>query len=782
MKERKYKNNYIETDRKTRVKMYKSGKQWVSSLISNIGLTKIFKGIADKNVVVRQEVLQKSDTDSDSLLDSKTEKLIKGAAAAGTLAGGVFVTQGIASADQVNKALELQTDQNELLANAETVTIEGTSTSETDSTSLSTSESTSASVAGSTSASLSASESTSNVVSESLSTSESATVQSSNSETTSVSTSESTSAVSESTSTSNVSESTVQSQVSESTSVSTSEVGSLSESTSETAVTGSETQVKNNEKTYEVISGLTYEVTTAADGTKNYRLTSIMPRPEWQGMTFAEAGITGSGFRSVTNGTKTTFNSDDFLKSTVYEWSGGNGKFSNTMTGLSAVYDAATKTINWTVTYDPSSVLSSANWKKNGAYMGLWIDTTQDSRLGKPTNVKVDGSSTRAVTFSEAYSKGATNAARANKNGTEYVSQNPLSMGAHKFTFTTTFNGTPADLGSLKIGLVTASATATNRTVSPYMYETGAVTMSGRYNNDPNDKSLPKKVYISAAETTTAVSGIDIGGIKESALPKVKYSISGTVYEDADRNGIRNEGEQVKSGVTVVLKNSVGTEIARTTTDTNGGYTFSNQVSGNYTVSVIPPAGYTVIGNSYFNTSGNASVTLNDSNLTNVDVGLYNSASESTSLSQSQSTAQSQSASRSLSASQSESTSRSLSTEQSQSTSRSLSTSQSQSASRSLSISQSASRSLSTEQSQSTSRSLSTSQSQSASRSLSESQSASRSLSTEQSQSTSRSLSTSQSQSASRSLSMSQSASRSLSTEQSQSTSRSLSTSQSQSA
>lgn len=59
MKERKYKNNYIETDRKTRVKMYKSGKQWVSSLISNIGLTKIFKGIADKNVVVDQEIFQK---------------------------------------------------------------------------------------------------------------------------------------------------------------------------------------------------------------------------------------------------------------------------------------------------------------------------------------------------------------------------------------------------------------------------------------------------------------------------------------------------------------------------------------------------------------------------------------------------------------------------------------------------------------------------------------------------------------------------------------------------
>ena len=90
MKERKYKNNYIETDRKTRVKMYKSGKQWVSSLISNIGLTKIFKGIADKNVVVDQEIFQKNNVEDDSLLDSKTEKLIKGAATVGTLAGGVF--------------------------------------------------------------------------------------------------------------------------------------------------------------------------------------------------------------------------------------------------------------------------------------------------------------------------------------------------------------------------------------------------------------------------------------------------------------------------------------------------------------------------------------------------------------------------------------------------------------------------------------------------------------------------------------------------------------------
>ncbi len=216
------------------------------------------------------------------------------------------------------------------------------------------------------------------------------------------------------------------------------------------------------------------------------------------------------------------------------------------------------------------------------------------------------------------------------------------------------------------------------------MYDSGSSTMSGRYTKEGDTL---KTVYISGAETTTAVSGIYIGGIKDASVPKVTYSISGTVYEDTDKNGIRNAQEQAKSGVTVVLKNSKGNEIARTTTDANGGYVFTERGSGNYTITVIPPVGYTVVGNSYFNTSGNANVTVSDSNLTNIDVGLYNSASESTSISRSQSI------SGSLSTSQSQSASRSLSTSQSQSVSNSLSTSRSQSASRSLSASQSQSES-----------------------------------------------------------------------------------------
>lgn len=639
MKERKYKNNYIETDRKTRVKMYKSGKQWVSSLISNIGLTKIFKGIADKNVVVDQEIFQKNDVENDSLLDSKTEKLIKGAATVGTLAGGVFVTQGVVSADQVEKALELQTDQADILANAETVTLESTSSSDT--TSVSNSASVSEEISTSESLSMSASASTSTSLSSSMSLSENMNSETSESTTTASSESEVTSnSGSESTSVSDVSESNTQSTSNENRSTSTSESESLIEnnSLSLNSTENNSTEISDTaEKAYEVGSdGWLYEVTTAADGTKNYRMTSILPRPEWEGMSFAELGITGSSFRSVTNGTKTTFTLNDFA-GTRLGWSGGNKQFADVMKSVTAVYDATTKTISWTVVYDASSVLTGTQFKNYGAYTGLWINTDADPNLGAPTEVKIDGQNTRKVTRAESLAHGATNAGRASSSGAEYVSLNVSKpLRSHTFTFKTAFTGSVADLANLKIGLVGASASGNPKTSSTaqYMYDSGSSTLSGRYSKEGDTLNT---VYISGAETTTAVGGVYIGGIKDASVPKVTYSISGTVYEDTDKNGIRNAQEQAKSGVTVVLKNSNGNEVARTTTDANGGYVFTERGSGNYTITVLPPTGYTVVGNSYFNTSGNANVTVSDSNLTNVDVGLYNSASESTSISQSQS-------------------------------------------------------------------------------------------------------------------------------------------------
>src|SRR5205814_2512277 len=73
-----------------------------------------------------------------------------------------------------------------------------------------------------------------------------------------------------------------------------------------------------------------------------------------------------------------------------------------------------------------------------------------------------------------------------------------------------------------------------------------------------------------------------------------RVSISGTAFDDDNKNGVFDSFEHGMSGVTVRLKDSSGAVIATDTSDVNGFYSF-NQFdiggTGNFTVQVIPPAG-----------------------------------------------------------------------------------------------------------------------------------------------------------------------------------------------
>ena len=63
--------------------------------------------------------------------------------------------------------------------------------------------------------------------------------------------------------------------------------------------------------------------------------------------------------------------------------------------------------------------------------------------------------------------------------------------------------------------------------------------------------------------------------------------ITGTVFEDANANGIWESGIDIPFPAhTVTLKDSTNTIVATTTTDTNGGYAFPITVNGTYTVEV----------------------------------------------------------------------------------------------------------------------------------------------------------------------------------------------------
>ena len=138
MKFRRNKKDFFEfeNDRKTHVKLYKAGKQWVSSLISSIGLIRVFKGRLDKSAINTQLVSKEKDKKSEDKLSSDgITAALKGAAALGAVAGGTVLTANTALADTK------QLDSNQNLVNKETVNLSSGSGSSSVSDSLSTSES-----------------------------------------------------------------------------------------------------------------------------------------------------------------------------------------------------------------------------------------------------------------------------------------------------------------------------------------------------------------------------------------------------------------------------------------------------------------------------------------------------------------------------------------------------------------------------------------------------------------------------------------------------------------
>jgi large repetitive protein len=67
-------------------------------------------------------------------------------------------------------------------------------------------------------------------------------------------------------------------------------------------------------------------------------------------------------------------------------------------------------------------------------------------------------------------------------------------------------------------------------------------------------------------------------------------AISGTVFVDADNDGIRDAGELPISGTTIELKNSSGATVATTQTLADGSYRFDDVLAGTYRVVETQPA------------------------------------------------------------------------------------------------------------------------------------------------------------------------------------------------
>ena len=102
---------------------------------------------------------------------------------------------------------------------------------------------------------------------------------------------------------------------------------------------------------------------------------------------------------------------------------------------------------------------------------------------------------------------------------------------------------------------------------------------------------IPTQAYTGRGETQAAVTitdasvqGVDFGLVAPA-------TIGDRVWNDEDGNGVDN-GEPGVPGVTVILTDASGVEVARTTTDANGNYRFTGLIPGTYTVDIEVPAGF----------------------------------------------------------------------------------------------------------------------------------------------------------------------------------------------
>ncbi|SHM88282.1 accessory Sec-dependent serine-rich glycoprotein adhesin, partial [Streptococcus salivarius] len=218
---RRNEGEFRETDRVTRFKLIKSGKNWLRAATSNFGLFKVVKGGADAPSVTVQNVEEKS-----SLLSGTA--LLKGIAAAGAVAGGAVATYTAQAEETTASALESQaTTNHDIIANSDSVALSAAPVSETvasEAPASASQESTSSSVdaQASTDASVSVSQSVSAELSQ---------------------------AISESVSLSKVNSTSESQSHTESNSGSHSESTSASESATSTAATASETATQEDEKT-----------------------------------------------------------------------------------------------------------------------------------------------------------------------------------------------------------------------------------------------------------------------------------------------------------------------------------------------------------------------------------------------------------------------------------------------------------------------------------------------------------------------------------------------------
>src|SRR6266545_467947 len=150
-------------------------------------------------------------------------------------------------------------------------------------------------------------------------------------------------------------------------------------------------------------------------------------------------------------------------------------------------------------------------------------------------------------------------------------------------------NGSEGVLGGVTIELLNSSgsviASTTTNALGAYSFSSltpGSYTVR---ETDPNG-------YTSTTANSVPVNVVAGGTTSANFGDQQKGTISGTVFNDLNGNGLQDGSESGIGGVTIELIDSTGTVVYSVIT-TNGAYQFTNVLAGNYTVRENDLSGYT---------------------------------------------------------------------------------------------------------------------------------------------------------------------------------------------
>ena len=172
----------------------------------------------------------------------------------------------------------------------------------------------------------------------------------------------------------------------------------------------------------------------------------------------------------------------------------------------------------------------------------------------------------------------------ANNNGTRDAAETGISGVTVKLTGVdandnpvTKTTTTASDGSYIFTGLLSGTYVATETQPSQYNQGTNAVgTFGGLVNGD-----VISAIALPAGKDATSYLFGEQGA-----------TIAGTVFVDANANGILDSSEAGLAGVTVTLKDGDGNIVGATTTASDGTYTFTNLPAGPYSIVETQPIGY----------------------------------------------------------------------------------------------------------------------------------------------------------------------------------------------